>query len=405
MKILVLNAGSSSQKYALFEIAQRPELTKDIVPIWTATAEKDPTGLKVRLNARTRTQSLDTTFVSEPRSQAIRYVVDTLVSGKTKVIDNFNELRVIGHRIVHGGGHYNRPVRVDSTVKAHIKALSVLAPQHNPIQLEGIRVMEKLTDQASQIAVFDTAFHRTLPEYAQTYPIPFKWYEQGIRRFGFHGISHENCSQRAARIIGIPIEDLNIISCHLGNGVSIAAIQGGICIDTSMGFSPLEGVMMGSRSGSIDPAIIIHLLKHFEMDFEEVSEMLERKSGLLGVSGISSDMRVIHASIERGNKRARLALDIYIHRLCSAIGAMVATLGKVDIIVFTAGIGENDPVVRGRICERLGYVNLYLDSEKNKCSLKEQDISKPDSDVRILVLPARENWAIAQKCWKTMNNE
>lgn len=405
MKILVLNAGSSSQKCALYEITERSEPGKEMTPLWKASVEKEPKGHRKQLRVRTQTHSLDTSLTSESWSQSLASVMDTMVAGETKILNNFSELDVIGHRIVHGGTHYKKATRVNSVVKAHIKSLSVLAPQHNPIQLEGIELMEKLTNKAPQFAVFDTAFHRTLPENARVYPIPYEWYEEGISRFGFHGISHEDCAQRAALIQGVPLDELNIISCHLGNGVSLAAIQGGMCMDTTMGFSPLEGVMMGSRSGSIDPAIIFHLINHFKMDPEEVSEMLQRRSGLLGVSGVSSDMREIHAGIERGNKRARLALDIYIHRLRCAIGAMIAVLGSVDIIVFTAGIGENDPFVRGRVCERFGYINLYLDNEKNYGSLKEEDISAPDSEVRVFVLPARENWVIAQKCWKMLTEE
>ncbi len=403
MKILVLNAGSSSQKCTLYESAHFLESSREIAPVWQASVEKESASQRLVFQIQTQTQLLEFDGTFDSWSESLSTVMNTLVSGKTRLMDRFDGLDVIGHRVVHGGAYYNKPARVNPFVKAHIKSLSVLAPQHNPVQLEGIELMERLAPEVPQIAVFDTAFHHTLPEYARAYPIPYEWYQKGICRFGFHGISHENCMERTAQILETSTDKLNIISCHLGNGVSLSAIRAGVCIDTTMGFSPLEGVMMGSRSGSVDPAILFHLMEHFEMDAEGVFEMLQVKSGLYGVSGISSDMRKIHSAIEMGNKRAQLALDMYVYRLRLAMGAMLAALGRVDAIVFTAGIGQNDPVVRERICEGFNYIGLHLDRKKNHASLKEQDISASHSSIRVLVLDAQENWAIAQKCWKTID--
>lgn len=403
MKILVLNAGSSSQKCTLYESPHFLESSREIAPVWQASVEKESASQRLVFQIRTQTQLLEFEGTFDSWSESLSSVMNTLVSGKTQLMDRFDELDVIGHRVVHGGAYYDKPARINPFVKANIKSLSVLAPQHNPVQLEGIELMERLAPEVPQIAVFDTAFHHTLPEYARAYPIPYEWYQKGICRFGFHGISHENSMERTAQILETSTDKLNIISCHLGNGVSLSAIRAGVCIDTTMGFSPLEGVMMGSRSGSVDPAILFHLMEHFEMDAEGVFEMLQVKSGLYGVSGISSDMRKIHSAIEMGNKRAQLALDMYVYRLRLAMGAMLAALGRVDAIVFTAGIGQNDPVVRERICEGFNYIGLHLDRKKNHASLKEQDISASHSSIRVLVLDAQENWAIAQKCWKMIN--
>ncbi len=247
-----------------------------------------------------------------------------------------------------------------------------------------------------QVAVFDTAFHRTIPEAAQVYPLPYEWYEKGIQRYGFHGISHEYCANLTAEILQQPLKSLKIVTCHLGNGCSLAAIKNGVCIDTTMGFSPLEGLMMGTRCGSIDPQIPVYLMQEYSLDVDRVSQILNQESGLLGVSGISGDMRAICEAIAEGNERASLALDIYIHRLKRAIGAMVASLNGLDVLVFTAGVGENSAIVREQTCAGLSYLGLKLDRDQNNSNPVDINIAAADSSVKVLVIQTQEDWAIAK---------
>jgi acetate kinase len=250
-----------------------------------------------------------------------------------------------------------------------------------------------------QIAVFDTGFHRTMPLSAATYPGPYDWFEQGIRRYGFHGINHQYCAQRAAQLLGKNLNALKLVTCHLGNGCSLAAIVDGRSVDTTMGFTPLEGLMMGTRSGSVDPGILTYLVRQRHLSGQQLDEILNQKAGLLGISGISSDMRKILAASKNGHERAKLALDIYVHRLRSGIGAMIAVLGGVDALVFTAGVGENSPEVRAAVCENFAFLDLRLDQGKNAQSPVDEDISAPDATVRILVIHAQEDWMIARECW------
>ena len=270
--------------------------------------------------------------------------------------------------------------------------------RHN---LEGIEALEKILPNVPQVAVFDTAFHAQLPPAAFVYPGPYEWLENGIRRYGFHGISHQYCARRAAQLLNRDLTHLRLISCHLGNGCSLAAIRGGVSVDTTMGFTPLDGLMMGSRSGAIDPGIIIHLLKGGDLTSEKLDNILNRNSGLKGISGLSSDMRQIGDAIAQGNERAQLALDIYIHRLRAGIGAMLASLGGLDALIFTAGVGENSPVVRAAACEAFGFIGLKLDGEKNQHSPVDEDIAAVDSGARVLVIHTQENWEIARECWKS----
>jgi acetate kinase len=250
-----------------------------------------------------------------------------------------------------------------------------------------------------QIAVFDTGFHRMMPLSAATYPVPYEWFEQGIRRYGFHGINHQYCAQRAAQLLGKKLNSLKLVTCHLGNGCSLAAIREGRSADTTMGFTPLEGLMMGTRSGSVDPGILTYLMRQRQLSGQQLDEILNQKSGLLGISGISSDMRQIITAGKKGHERAKLALDIYIHRLRSGIGAMIAVLGGIDALVFTAGIGENSPEVRAAVCENFAFLDLRLDQVKNAESPLDEDISALDATVRILVIHAQEDWMIARECW------
>ncbi|MDP8935411.1 MAG: acetate/propionate family kinase, partial [Cyanobacteriota bacterium] len=324
MKILVLNAGSSSQKSCLYELndvlPDRPPQ-----PLWEAQIDWNHHEGVAQLKVETASGTeLEEEFASESREVTISRMLETLWQGKTQVINSLNEIDMVGHRVVHGGQDYQQSTLISPDVKEAIARLSVFAPVHNPVNLEGIEALEKILENVPQVAVFDTAFHAQLPPAAFVYPGPYEWLENGIRRYGFHGISHQYCARRAAQILNRDLTHLRVISCHLGNGCSLAAIRGGWSIDTTMGFTPLDGLMMGSRSGAIDPGIIIHLLRRSDLTSEKLDNILNRNSGLKGISGVSSDMRQIGEAITQGNERAQLALDIYIHRLRAGIGAMLA---------------------------------------------------------------------------------
>ncbi|NQE33282.1 acetate kinase [Microcoleus asticus] len=400
MKILVLNAGSSSQKSCLYELNDvLPD--RPLQPLWEAqidwTHQQGIAELKVKTAKGDR---LEEEFTSDSRKAAISRMLETLWRGKTQIINDLKEIDIVGHRVVHGGQDYQQSTLISPDVKEAIARLSLFAPVHNPANLEGIEALEKILPNVPQVAVFDTAFHAQLPPAAFVYPGPYEWLENGIRRYGFHGISHQYCARRAAQLLNRDLTDLRLISCHLGNGCSLAAIRGGVSVDTTMGFTPVEGLMMGSRSGSIDPGIIIHLLRRSDLTSEKLDNILNRNSGLKGISGVSSDMRQIGDAIAQGNERAQLALDIYIHRLRAGIGAMLASLGGLDALIFTAGVGENSPVVRGAACEAFGFIGLKLDGEKNQHSPVDEDIATVDSAARVLVIHTQEDWEIARECWK-----
>ncbi|MEG4280820.1 acetate kinase [Microcoleus sp. MON1_C1] len=400
MKILVLNAGSSSQKSCLYELNDRlPD--RQPQPLWEAQIDwhhrEGVAQLKVETASATE---LEEEFASDSREAAISRMLETLWQGKTQVINSLKEIDIVGHRVVHGGQDYQQSTLISPDVKEAIARLSVFAPVHNPANLEGIEALEKILPNRPQVAVFDTAFHAQLPPAAFVYPGPYEWLENGIRRYGFHGISHQYCARRAAQLLNRDLTHLRLISCHLGNGCSLAAIRGGVSVDTTMGFTPLDGLMMGSRSGAIDPGIIIHLLRREDLTSEKLDNILNRNSGLKGISGVSSDMRQIGDAIAQGNERAQLALDIYIHRLRAGIAAMLASLGGLDALIFTAGVGENSAVVRSAACEAFGFMGLKLDGEKNQQSPVDEDIAAVDSAVRILIIHTQEDWEIARECWK-----
>jgi acetate kinase len=394
MIILVLNAGSSSQKSCLYQLGESIQ-ELPIKPLWEShldwTVAQDGGILTVKSN------EIEQEISVEDRNTALSILLDTLITEKTKVLDSLNQIDVVGHRVVHGGAKYNQATVINAEVKKAIADLIPLAPNHNPAHLEGIDTIAKILPQITQVAVFDTAFHRTIPEFAKVYPLPYEWYEKGIQRYGFHGISHEYCAQRTAQILQQPLESLKIVTCHLGNGCSLAAIKNGICVDTTMGFSPLEGLMMGTRCGSIDPQIIIYLMQEYGLKIEEINDILHKESGLKGVSGISADLRAIQKEIANDNTQAKLAFDIYIHRLKAAIGAMVATLNGLDVLVFTAGIGENSAIVREKTAQGLTYLGLQLDLERNNASPVDTNIATEDSSVKVLVIHTQEDWAIAVK--------
>ncbi|MGC2323354.1 MAG: acetate kinase [Terriglobales bacterium] len=395
MKILVLNSGSSSQKACLYEIG---ETLPDHPPacLWEGKIEwgGDTATIAVK-NSNGIVQEEQLTVSS--REQAIRHLLRTLLTGK--VIASASDIDAVGHRVVHGGPHFEDPVVITPEVYSAIASASEFAPLHIRAELEGVKIVQNLRATVPQVAVFDTGFHRQMPLSAAVYPGPYEWFESGIRRYGFHGINHQYCAGRAAQLLGNP-KSLKVVSCHLGNGCSVTAVQDGRSLDTTMGFTPLEGLMMGTRSGSVDPGILTFLMRQGRLDGQEIDDVLNRKSGLLGISGLSSDMREILAGIQRGHERAKLAFDIYVHRLQAAIGGMAAVLGGIDALVFTAGVGENSPEVRAAACGTMEFLGVKLDRERNARPSLDADISAADSKVRVLVIRAEEDWAIAAECWK-----
>lgn len=401
MKILVLNAGSSSQKSRLYELgaalpANPPQ------PLWEADADWSAHAGRVELTLRGGAQkaSIRERIPAKSRAEVLQQLLATLWSGPTQVIARPEEIDLVGHRVVHGGADYRQSARVTSEMKAAIEQYAAFAPSHNPANLEGIQVAEELLPAATQIAVFDTGFHSRLPLSAAVYPGPYAWFKQGIRRYGFHGINHHYCMVRAAQLLGREAKDLRLITCHLGNGCSLAAISQGHSIETTMGFTPLEGLMMGSRSGSLDPGILLHLLQHQAFTPQQLDEILNKQSGLKGISGESGDMRAILAARSAGDERASLAYEMFIHRLRLFIGAMLATLGGLDALVFSGGIGEHSPEVRADACSTLGFLNLTLNEQSNQENSPDRDIAASSSSVRVLVVAAQEDWMIARECWR-----
>ena len=403
MKILVLNAGSSTQKSCLYEINDSlPNCPPQ--PLWKANADwtKGNDVAELTITTAHGAKVVEDIPIGT-RSTILKSMLKTLWSGQTQVIAQPTDISMIGHRVVHGGQEYRESTLITPKVKKAIARLSAFAPLHNPANLEGIEVAEHIFGNIPQVAVFDTAFHSHLPLKTAVYPGPYEWFEQGIRRYGFHGISHQYCTDRSAHILKRDVQSLKMISCHLGNGCSLAAILDGHSIDTTMGLTPLEGLMMGSRSGTIDPSILIYLQREKGYSAEQLDYELNRLSGLKGISGISSDMRQIMQASDEGNERAKLALEMYIYRFCFFLGAMMASLGGVDVLIFTGGIGENVALVRARACETFSYLNLKLDLEKNAASPVDQDIAMPDSAVRVLIVHTEEDWEIAKECWKMRN--
>jgi acetate kinase len=368
MRVLVINGGSSSFKCRLDDLPDQPLPVAPPQPLWTK---------RVDWNQKSSVAEL-----LEPVLKSIPGSVD-----------------VVGHRIVHGGPKYRQSTPLTPEVRTAIAKEIEFAPAHNRFELEAVQAVDRfLGSGILQIAVFDTGFHSTLTPDAYVYPGPYAWLERGIRRYGFHGINHQYASRRAADILHADPASLRLIVCHLGNGASLAAVRGGKSIDTTMGFTPLEGLMMGTRCGSIDPGILIYLIRHSGSSAEELDEILNRKSGLLGVSGISGDMREIESAIDSGNQRAQLAFDVYAHRLVRELGAMLAVLGGADAIIFTGGVGENSTRLRERTCASLGFLGVKLDAAKNAKPAADQDIAASDSRTRVLVVRAQEEWEIAREC-------
>jgi len=397
MKILVLNSGSSSQKACLYEVGE--VLPKNPPPcLWEGKIEWDGEIANAVVKSSHGAVQHAQAKVSS-RAEAVEHLLATLWSGESPAISAASEIDAVGHRVVHGGPHYEEPTLITPEVKSGIASVSAFAPLHNRAELEGMEIIERMLGLVPQVAVFDTGFHRKMPLPAVVYPGPYEWFEGGIHRYGFHGINHQYCATRAAQLLQRDLQSLKIVTCHLGNGCSLAAIAGGRSIDTTMGFTPLEGLMMGTRSGSIDPGILTYLMRQGHLQGQDIDDLLNQRSGLLGISGLSGDMRQILAAVKAGHKRAQLAFDIYVHRLQTGIGAMVAALGGIDALVFTAGVGENSPEVRSATCGKLGFLGLQLDEAANAQPSSDEDIATPDSLARILVIHAEEDWAIARECW------
>jgi acetate kinase len=387
MKVLVCNAGSSSLKFSLFEAEGELLLAEGGID-WTTK----PTRLVFRRRGQ---QEVRDELKLEKHNEAIARILNDLQAGPSAPLRVFGELQAVGHRVVHGGKRYTAAVRITPEVKRTIGELAELAPLHNPASLDGITAVEQVLPKVPQVAAFDTAFHATLSEAARTYPVPQKWTrEWSMRRYGFHGLSHSYCAGRAAEMIGR--RDLRLIIAHLGNGASVSAVCNGSCVDTSMGFTPLEGLMMGTRSGTVDPGMLVYLLRHKGLDVNELDHALNYQSGLLGLSGVSSDMRQVLSELPH-NPDARLAVEVYVHRIRQTVGAMAATLGGIDALVFTAGVGEHAPEIRERVCENLNYLGLELDRTANQTCKPDADIAMPASAARILVIATREDLTIMRE--------
>ena len=386
-KILVCNAGSSSFKFSLHEAEGDILLAEGSID-WTTK----PTQLVYR---RTGYQENREELKLEKHADAAWRILDDLQAGPSAPLHGLADIQAVAHRIVHGGDRYTSAVFITPEVKRAIAELAELAPLHNPASLDGITAAEQVLPGVPQVAAFDTAFHATLSEAVRTYPVPGKWRrEWGIRRYGFHGLSHSYCASRAGEMMGRL--DLRLVIAHLGNGASMSAVRGGICVDTSMGFTPLEGLMMGTRSGTIDPGILLYLLRHKGLEVDALDKALNHESGLLGVSGVSSDMRRVLSALP-SNPNARLAVDVYVHRIRQTVGAMAATLGGIDALVFTAGVGEHAPEIRRRVCENLNFLGLELDRSANETCQADADVAVPASAARILVIATREDLAIMRE--------
>lgn len=386
-KILVLNAGSSSYKLALYGMGKKARLSEPLSPIWHGSAEWGNKAGRIRA-WRDGVQTMDASLNNAAHDKALQRLVENALANEPGI-------EVIGHRIVHGGSQFLEPVQITPKVKKSIAQLIPLAPLHNPINLEGIELIEALMPGIPQFAVFDTAFHQTLSEVASTYPGPYDWKEWGIKRYGFHGISYQYCTARCGALLNRNSAKLKLVCCHLGNGSSVAAIANGKSVDTSMGFTPLDGLMMGTRCGSLDPGILLYLEKEHKQSAKQLFEILNHDSGLKGISGKTGDMREIIILAQGGNERARLAYDMYVHSLKRNIGSMVAVLGGIDALVFTGGIGENAWQIRHEACQALKAFGVDVDSRKNRRCHSDALISTKTSKAAVLVITAQEDWCVA----------
>ncbi|MCK8823961.1 acetate kinase [Fuchsiella alkaliacetigena] len=390
VKILVLNCGSSSAKYQFINMEDESVLASGVI---------ERIGIDGAFLTHEPADGEEVTIENDipDHNVAIKMVIDALLDDDHGVITDMDEIGAVGHRVVHGGENFSESVVIDDEVYDAIDDVKHLAPLHNPPNLLGIEVSQELMPDTPDVAVFDTAFHQTMPEKSYMYAIPYELYEDyGIRRYGFHGTSHKFVAGKAAELLDKPIEDLKIITCHLGNGASMAAVDGGKVMDTSMGLTPLEGLVMGTRCGDLDPAIVPFIMEKEDLDPKEVDNLLNKKSGVAGLSGVSNDFRDIGAAAEEGNERAQIAIDVFCQRVKKYIGSYSAVLGGVDIVVFTAGIGENAIEIRSQILEGLEYLGIKVDEEKNDIRGEDQIITTDDSDTVAAVLPTNEELVIAR---------
>ena len=390
MNVLVINCGSSSLKFQLINSESEAVLAKGLC---------ERIGIDGRLTYQPAGGEKNVSEKAMPtHTEAIQFVIDALTDADTGVVKSLDEIGAVGHRVVHGGEKFAKSVVVTPEVKAAIAECNDLAPLHNPANLIGIEACESLMPGTPQVVVFDTAFHQTMPEKAYMYGLPYEYYEKyKVRRYGFHGTSHSFVSKRVAEIVGKPYNATKTIVCHLGNGASISAVLNGKSVDTSMGLTPLEGLVMGTRSGDIDPAIMEFVAKKENLDIAGIMNVLNKKSGVEGISGVSSDFRDLEEAADNGNARAALAIDVFAYRVAKYVGAYTAAMNGVDNIVFTAGIGENAGLVRTKVCSYLGYLGITIDEEANGKRGEEIVISTPDSKVKVLVVPTNEELAIARE--------
>lgn len=395
MKILVINAGSSSLKFQVIDMDNESVIAKGI-----CEEIGGKSGFKFKVPGR---EDYKVAVSLPTHAEALKLVLDTLVDEKLGVLKSVDEIGAVGHRVLHGGEKLSGSVIVTEEVKKTIEECIDLGPLHNPANLKGIVECEKIMS-VPQVAVFDTGFHQTMPDYAYMYGLPYEYYEKyKIRRYGFHGTSHRFVAGRAGELLGNP--RLNVVTCHLGNGASVSAVKEGKCFDTSMGVTPLEGIMMGTRCGNIDPAIIPYLMKKGEVTTaDEIDKMMNKKSGMLGVSGVTSDNVEISRLAEEGNERCILIQNMYCHQLTKLVGGYMAAMGGADAIVFTGGIGENNPIYRSYVCNKLAYMGVKIDEQKNNVRGIETEISTPDSTVKVYVIPTNEELVIARDTLEIVNN-
>lgn len=391
MNILVINCGSSSLKYQLIDMDNEEVLAKGLV---------ERIGIEGS-RVKHETTGKEEVIIEEPMSdhkKALELVLNALIDPNYGAVKSMDEIGAVGHRVVHGGEQFSSSVIIDDKVMGALNDCIELAPLHNPPNIMGIEACQELMEDTPMVGVFDTAFHQTIPAENYIYPLPYELYEKyGVRKYGFHGTSHKYVAERTAAILDKDIEDLNIITCHLGNGASVCAVKGGKSIETSMGFTPLEGLAMGTRSGDIDPAIITFIMEKENLTFKEVNNLINQESGVLGISGVSSDFRDIEKAIAEGNERAKLAIDVFSNRVKKYIGAYAAIMCRVDALVFTAGVGENSIEIREQICDGLDCINIKLDKELNKVRGKEAIISKDLTSTAVLVVPTNEELMIAKE--------
>ena len=390
MKILVVNCGSSSLKYQLIDMETEEVMAKgyfERIGLEGSFLTHKVGGQKYKIEKNIKNHA-----------EGMEIVIEQLLHKDYGVISNLDEIDAIGHRIVHGGSKFTKSVLVDDEVIKGIEDAIQFAPLHNPAHLQGIYACQKALPGKPNVVVFDTAFHQTMPEKAYMYAIPYEYYEKyKVRKYGAHGTSHKFVSKRVAEIMNKPIEDLKIISCHLGQGASLCAIKDGKCVDTSMGLTPLGGIPMGTRSGDLDPSVVTFLMEKENISPADMETLLNKKSGKLGISGVSSDDRDVEAAANEGNKRAQLAMDVFMYQVAGYIGRFAAQMNGVDVITFEAGIGENGIAVRKGICDYLGFLGVKIDEEKNNCKGEEVEISTPDSKVKVYVVPTNEELMIARE--------